>query len=92
MILTRADGKSMFMGYGWIVEDPLPDAPAEARASVTYAGVTRHVRQDLEEIIERILVNAHREAMTALKPEPETYNEWVDRVVPRPENDLGERG
>jgi hypothetical protein len=92
MILTCADGKSMFMGYGWIVEDPLPDAPAEARASVTYAGVTRHVRQDLEEIIERILVNAHREAMTALKPEPETYNEWVDRVVPRPENDLGERG
>ena len=44
MILTRADGKSMFMGYGWIVEEPLPDAPAEARASVTYAGVTRHVR------------------------------------------------
>jgi hypothetical protein len=74
MILTRADGKSMFMGYGWIVEEPLQDAPAEARASVTYAGVTRQVRQNLGEVMDRIVVNAHREAMTALKPEPETYN------------------
>ena len=57
MILTRADGKSMFMGYGWIVEEPLPDAPAEARASVTYAGVTRHVRQNLGEVMDRIVVN-----------------------------------
>ena len=88
MILTRADGKSMFMGYGWIVEEPLPDAPAEARASVTYAGVTRHVRQNLGEVMDRIVVNAHREAMTALKPEPETYNEFLDRVV-RSRNECG---
>jgi len=88
MILTRADGKSMFMGYGWIVEEPLPDAPAEARASVTYAGVTRHVRQNLGEVMDRIVVNAHREAMTALKPEPETYNEFLDRVV-RTRNECG---
>jgi hypothetical protein len=81
MILTRADGKSMFMAYGWIVEAPLPDAPAEARASVTYGGVTRHVRQCLDEIMDRIIRNAHVEAMTALKPEPETYSEFVDRVV-----------
>ena len=88
MILTRADGKSMFMGYGWIVEEPLPDAPAEAGASVTYAGVTRHVRQNLGEVMDRIVVNAHREAMTALKPEPETYNEFLDRVV-RTRNECG---
>jgi hypothetical protein len=90
MILTRADGTGMFMGYGWIVEAPLPDAPTEARASVTYGGVTRHVRQNLEEVMERIVVNAQREAMTALKPEPETYNEFLDRVV-RGRNDPGER-
>ena len=88
MILTRADGKSMFMGYGWIVEEPLPDAPAEARASVTYAGGTRHVRQNLGEVMDRIVVNAHREAMTALKPEPETYNEFLGRVV-RSRNECG---
>jgi hypothetical protein len=81
----------MFMGYGWIVEHPLPDAPAEARASVTYCGVTRHVRQDLEEVMDRIVVNAHREAMTAPKPEPETYNGFLDRVV-RGRTDPGECG
>jgi hypothetical protein len=81
MILTRADGKSTFMGYGWIVEAPLPDAPAEAHSSVTYGGVTRHVRQCLEEVMDRIIKNAHVEAMTALKPEPETYSEFVDRVM-----------
>jgi hypothetical protein len=88
MILTRADGKSMFMGYGWIVEEPLPDAPPEARTSVTYAGVTRHVRQNLEEVMDRIVLNAHREAMAAVKPEPETYNEFLDRVV-RSRNEYG---
>jgi hypothetical protein len=81
MILTRADGKSIFMGYGWIVEDPLPGAPAEARASVTYGGVTRHVRQSLDEIMEKIIENAHIEARTALKPEPQTYDEWLAKVV-----------
>ena len=40
--------------------------------------------------MERIVVNAQREAMTALKPEPETYNEFLDRVV-RGRNDPGER-
>ena len=80
MILTRADGKSMFMGFGWVVEGPLPDAPAEAHASVTYAGVTRPVRQDLEEVMDTIIRNAHHEAATALKPEPETYSELVNRL------------
>jgi hypothetical protein len=54
MILTRADGTSMFIGYGWIVEAPLPDAPKEARASVSYGGVTRHVRQNLEVVMDQI--------------------------------------
>jgi hypothetical protein len=90
MILTRADGESMFMGYGWIVEAPLPDAPAQAGASVTYGGVTRHVMQSLDEVMDRIIKNAHREAMTILKPEPETYSEFVDRVVCR--NRPGECG
>jgi hypothetical protein len=81
MILTRADGKSMFMGYGWIVEAPLPDAPAQAGASVTYGGITRHVMQSLAEVMDKIIEHAHRESMTVLKPEPETYSEFVDRVV-----------
>jgi hypothetical protein len=81
MILTRSDGKPVFIGYGWIVEDPMPGAPADARASVTYGGVTRHVRQSLQEVMERIIEDAHAEAMTALKPEPQTYREWVDKVV-----------
>ena len=38
--------------------------------------------------MDRIVVNAHREAMTALKPEPETYNEFLGRVV-RSRNECG---
>jgi hypothetical protein len=90
MILTRADGTGMFMGFGWIVEDPLPMRLQE-RASQYLWGVTRHVRQNLEEVMDRIVVNAHREAMTARKTEPETYNEFLDRVV-RGRIDPGERG